>query len=72
MLNKVAFVCLLEIGEVTIAYPLKYEGASTSRSWILYFRACDDGPVPSKTGTVTATLQDAKDNSPQSTSNIYT
>lgn len=49
--TKLHLSCLLRQG-VTIVYPLDYEDASTLHSWVLYFRAQDEGPEPSKTGTL--------------------
>ncbi|KAM7120548.1 cadherin-related family member 3-like isoform 2-T2 [Molossus nigricans] len=58
-------------GEVTIAYPLDYEDAATPHSWVLYFRAYDNGRVHSTTGTLTVVLQDVNDNPPQCLRDIY-
>ncbi|XP_035866588.1 cadherin-23-like isoform X7 [Phyllostomus discolor] len=58
-------------GEVTIAYPLDYENAATPHSWVLYFRAYDNGRVHSTTGTLTVILQDVNDNPPKCIQDIY-
>ncbi|KAM5303185.1 cadherin-related family member 4-like isoform 2-T3 [Glossophaga mutica] len=58
-------------GEVKIAYPLDYENAATPHSWILYFRAYDNGRVHSTTGMLTVILQDVNDNPPQCIQDIY-
>lgn len=71
MLNKFVFVYLLDSGEVTIAYPLDYENAATPHSWVLYFRAYDNGRVHSTTGMLTVILQDVNDNPPKCTQDIY-
>lgn len=71
MLNKFAFVCPLDSGEVMTAYPLDYEDAATPHSWILYFRVYDNGRVHSTTGTLTVILQDVNDNPPHCPRDIY-
>ncbi|KAM8770082.1 cadherin-related family member 4-like [Rhynchonycteris naso] len=58
-------------GEIKIAYPLDYEDTATPHSWVLYFRAYDNGRVHSTTGTLTVILQDVNDNTPQCTKDIY-
>lgn len=71
MLSQFAFVYLLDSGEVTIAYPLDYEDAATPHSWVLNFRAYDNGRVHSTTGTLTVILQDINDNPPHCAQDIY-
>lgn len=70
-MKKFASACLLDSGEVTLAYPLDYEDIATPKSWVLYFRAYDNERIHSTSGTVTVFLQDVNDNPPQCSQDIY-
>lgn len=56
-MKKFASACLLDSGEVTLAYPLDYEDIATPKSWVLYFRAYDNERIHSTTGTVSVSTR---------------